>query len=140
MPREFKRTDRIADQMQRELSVLIQMEVKDPRLGMVTLSGVKVSPDLSYADVYFTCLKPDVPDEAAYRLEARNILRQAAGFLRSELARLIRLRTMPQLRFHYDESLERSRHLSNLISQARQADADFARRNLDDDDAPKKGS
>lgn len=135
MPREFKRTDRIADQIQRELSVLIQMQVKDPRLGMVTLSGVKVSSDLSYADVYFTCLKPDAIDEVAQRKEARDILRQAAGFLRSELASSIRLRTMPQLRFHYDESLERSRHLSDLITQARQSDAQLAHREDDSGDA-----
>lgn len=118
MARDFKRTDRVADQIQRDLAVLIQQEIKDPRLGMVTVSHVKVSKDLGYADVYFTVMALGDQSEQDAIATALKILNQAAGFLRSELARGIKLRVMPQLRFHFDESVERGRHLHGLIEQA----------------------
>lgn len=125
MARDFKRTDRVGDQIQKELATLIQFELKDPRLGMVTLNAVRVSKDLGYADVYFTSLSQLDGDAEAQRREAESILRGAAGFLRSELARSIRLRVMPQLRFHYDHSLERGQTLSRLIDNARRSDEAF---------------
>ncbi|GAB2720335.1 30S ribosome-binding factor RbfA [Halomonas garicola] len=117
--REFKRTDRVADQLQKELAVLIQREVKDPRLGMVTLSGVSVSRDLGYADVYFTLLGEQDPARVKENLQA---LKRAGGFLRSQVARRIKLRHVPELRFHYDESVVRGQHLSSLIDEAVQTD------------------
>ena len=115
--KEFSRTDRIADQMQRELAVMIQREIKDPRLdAMVTVSGVKVSKDLGYADVYVTILgKEDKPEVIQDNLA---ILKQAAGFLRGRIGQSIKLRVVPQLRFHYDESVRRGQQLSSLIEQA----------------------
>ena len=125
MARDFKRTDRIGEQVQKELATLIQFELKDPRLGMVTLNAVRVSKDLGYADVYFTALGQLDGDAEAQRKQAEDILKGAAGFLRGELARRIRLRVMPQLRFHYDHSLERGQTLSRLIDTARRDDARY---------------
>ncbi|WP_027965818.1 30S ribosome-binding factor RbfA [Halomonas halocynthiae] len=113
--REFKRTDRVADQLQKELAVLIQREVKDPRLGMVTVSGVEVSRDLGYADVHVTLLG----DTDAERVkENLSVLKRAAGFLRSRLAQRVKLRHVPELRFHFDESVVRGQRLSSLIEEA----------------------
>ncbi|WP_111415225.1 30S ribosome-binding factor RbfA [Billgrantia lactosivorans] len=117
--REFKRTDRVGDQLQKELAVLIQREVKDPRLGMVTVSGVTVSRDLGYADVYVTLLGEDGPERIKENLQ---VLKQAAGFLRSQIARRIKLRHVPELRFHYDESVVRGQRLSSLIDEAVERD------------------
>ncbi|MCG6659542.1 30S ribosome-binding factor RbfA [Halomonas campisalis] len=113
--REFKRTDRVGDQLQKELAVLIQREVKDPRLGMVTVSGVTVSRDLGYADVYVTLLGEDSPERVKENLK---VLRQAAGFLRGQIAKRIKLRHVPELRFHFDESVVRGHRLSSLIDEA----------------------
>lgn len=127
--REFKRTDRVADQLQQELAVLIQREVKDPRLGMVTVSGVNVSRDLGYADVYVTLLG----DNDAERIkENLAVLKRAAGFLRSQIARRVKLRHVPELRFHYDESVVRGHKLSSLIDEA--VESDRARGEGDDED------
>lgn len=117
--REFKRTDRVADQLQKELAVLIQREVKDPRLGMVTVSGVEVSRDLGYADVHVTLLGEDTPERIKENLK---VLKQAAGFLRGQIARRIKLRHVPELRFHYDESVVRGQRLSSLIDEAVESD------------------
>ncbi|MCP4597734.1 30S ribosome-binding factor RbfA [Neptuniibacter sp.] len=115
MARDYSRTQRIADQLQRELAQLIQFEVKDPRLGMVTVSHVKVSKDLGVADVYITVLPLNGKDEAEAIVDSLKVLNSAAGFLRGELARNVKLRVMPQLRFHFDETIERGRHLHHLI-------------------------
>lgn len=125
-PHGFQRTDRIADQIQRELSQVLQFELKDPRVGMVTVQDVTVSRDLSYAEVYFTLLGEDA--EAGH--EAEKVLTGAAGFLRSRLAQSLNTRTTPKLRFHYDETPERAAGLSRLIDQARAED-----RELNPDDA-----
>lgn len=119
MARDFKRTDRVGDQIQRDLAQLIQREIKDPRLGMVTINHVKVAKDLGYADVYVTVLPLGGMDELEAIQKSLEVLKNAAGFLRAELARGIKLRVMPQLRFHYDESVERGRHLASLIERAR---------------------
>lgn len=113
--REFKRTDRVADQLQKELAVLIQREVKDPRLGMVTVSGVTVSRDLGYADVHVTLLGEQSPERVKENLQ---VLKRAAGFLRSQIARRVKLRHVPELRFHFDESVVRGQALSSLIEDA----------------------
>ncbi|MFW1676500.1 30S ribosome-binding factor RbfA [Pontibacter sp. JAM-7] len=118
MARDYSRTHRIGDQLQRELALLIQFQIKDPRLGMVTVSHVKVSKDLGFADVYITVLPKGDQDEAEAVAVALKVLGNAAGFLRSELAHAIKLRVLPQLRFHFDESIERGRHLHSLIEKA----------------------
>jgi len=107
------RRARIADQIQRELAELIRTEVRDPRVGMVTLTGVEVSRDQSHAKVFFTVLGP----EAAAR-EAGEGLSRAAGFLRSQLAHRLSTRSVPELHFEHDESVERGMRLSRLIDEA----------------------
>ncbi|WP_369601294.1 30S ribosome-binding factor RbfA [Hahella sp. SMD15-11] len=122
MAREFSRTDRVADQVQRELAVLIQRELKDPRLGMVTVNAVRISKDLMYADVYVTVLNTRDMDDEQAALESLEILEGAKGFLRSELGRRIKIRVMPELRFHYDESVSYAQRMNRLIAKARARD------------------
>ncbi|MBI2785694.1 MAG: 30S ribosome-binding factor RbfA [Legionella longbeachae] len=111
MAHNFKRTDRIAEMIQRKLAQIIPMEVKDPRLtGFVTISAVKVAADLGHAKVYFTVLNDD-------KKLSTSILNAAASYLRSALARSITLRTVPQLHFIYDESIEYGQHLTRLIDK-----------------------
>jgi len=113
MPKEYSRGRRIADQIQRELSEIIRLEIKDPRVGLVTLTDVEVSQDNAYAKVFFTSFGEPVQQEAATRA-----LNHAAGFLRSRLAQRLKLRTVPQLRFEYDVSVEHGVKLSRLIDEA----------------------
>jgi ribosome-binding factor A len=113
MPKEYERTRRVAEQIQRELAVLIQQELKDPRLGMLTISAVQVSKDMSTAKVFIT-----VFDEAQDRKKTLDALQHAAGFLQHELGRLMSLRSIPKLRFVYDESIVRGAELSALIDKA----------------------
>jgi ribosome-binding factor A len=107
------RNNRIAEQIQRELAELVRLEVRDPRVGLVTLTGVELSRDKSHAKVFFT--KLGSPDDVAACLEG---LQRAAGFLRSSLAHRLSTRTVPDLHFAYDESIERGVRLSKLIDDA----------------------
>jgi ribosome-binding factor A len=108
------RPEKLGDLIQRELSDLLRRELRDPRVGMVTLTGVDVSPDLSHAKIFFTTLSHE------HIAEAGEGLQRAAGFLRSQLARRIKLYTTPELRFIYDESVERGDRLSRLIDSTRE--------------------
>jgi ribosome-binding factor A len=107
------RPQRLGDLIQQELAELVRRELRDPRVGMVTITGVDVAPDLSHARVFFTTLRKESLGEAQQGLD------RAAGFLRSQLAKRIKLYTMPQLRFQYDESVERGDRLSRLIESTR---------------------
>lgn len=118
MSKEYSRSLRIGEQIQRELAVLIRQEVKDPRLGMVTVSDVKMSPDLSHAKVYVTVLG----GEQSGAGETIKVLNRAAAFLRHELGRRLILRIMPQLHFVYDESQEKGARLVSLIDASVAAD------------------
>jgi ribosome-binding factor A len=111
----FARTDRIAQQIQREIAELIRLQINDPRVRLVTITGVEVARDYSHAKIFFTRL--DGKQE-----EAQLGLEHASGFLRSQLAHSLKLRVMPQLHFVYDASVERGSHLSQLIDQAVAAD------------------
>jgi len=113
MPRSSGRSQKVGDQIQRELSEIIHRELRDPRVGMITITGVDVSPDFSHAKVFFTTLSNDHIEEAKLGL------RRAAGFLRSQLARRVKLYTTPELRFEYDESVERGDRLSRLIDSTK---------------------
>ena len=113
MPKDYPRSRRIAEQIQRELSQIIRLELKDPRVGMITITDVEVSPDYEHAKIFFTRLGDIVDTQAVTRA-----LQHAGGFLRSELAQRMRLRTVPQLAFEYDESVERGVRLSKLIDEA----------------------
>lgn len=119
MPREFKRSDRIADQIQKELAWLIQREIKDPRLGMVTIHDVRVSRDMGYADIYYTLLSTEeLSAESEQVQESQKILKGASGYLRTALAKAMKLRTIPYLRFHFDTLAGESRQLDALINRA----------------------
>jgi ribosome-binding factor A len=111
--RSSGRTQKLGDLIQRELSELLQRELRDPRVGMVTITGVDVSPDFSHAKVFYTTLNPGHVEEASAGLK------RASGFLRSQLARRIKLYTTPELRFEYDESVERGDRLSRLIDSTK---------------------
>lgn len=136
MPEMSARMQRVADQIQRELATLIQMEVSDPRVGMVSVTGVEVSRDLAHAKVYVTVLNTLGEDGVLNRetladpgeldqLEVQqNIkaLNKAAGYLRTLLAKRINLRSVPKLQFYYDASVQRGQELSSLIDSALAAD------------------
>src|SRR5471030_222306 len=113
MPKEYSRTLRVAEQIQRDLAELIRLEVKDPRVGMVTLTGVEVTSDYTHAKVFFTLLGTEAQQEAAL-----HGLSHAAGFLRGQIGRRIKLHTIPELHFVFDQSVERGDRLSQLIDRA----------------------
>ncbi|EXI49952.1 ribosome-binding factor A [Acinetobacter baumannii] len=127
-----QRLKRMGGSVQRGLSELIRQELKDPRLGgLVTISGVKVSPDLGYADVYVTVMGRELSDdqnEVAHR-ETLDILNKASGFLRQELSRRIKTRITPRLRFHYDKTNAYGNYMFGLIEKAVQ---DLPKRESDD--------
>ncbi len=103
------RPKKVADLIQRELSELLRRELRDPRVGMITITSVDVSPDLSHAKVFFTALGKEQLQQTTDGLQ------RAAGFLRSQLAQRMKMYTTPELRFAYDESVERGDRLSRLI-------------------------
>ncbi len=113
MPKEFSRSRRVGEQLQRELSALIRREIQDPRAGWVTVTGVRMSPDLANARVFVSVL-----DEGRDHAAAVAALNHAAGFLRRLLGRSLGLRVVPRLRFEYDDSIARGAHLSKLIDAA----------------------
>lgn len=127
--RGYSRTERIADQMQRDLALLLHREIKDPRVGMVTINNVHVSKDLSYADIYVTFMGLDGGTEVK---EGIKVLDHAAGFLRTMLAKSIKLRVMPKLRFHYDQTIVDGPRMSRLIDKA--VAEDNARHDNDEQD------
>ncbi len=120
MPAEFNRAQRLGERIKRDLALLIQRELKDPRIGMVTVNFVQLSKDLSYADVNVTVLVPGDVDEEI--VESLAILNEASVFLRTELGRGLRVRKVPHLRFHYDDSLKRGARINELIHQALKGD------------------
>ncbi|TWV82992.1 ribosome-binding factor A [Moraxella sp. VT-16-12] len=130
-----QRLQRLADQIQRALSVLIRDEINDPRLtGFVTISAVKISPDLGYADVYVTILEPSQDggmNKEAHQ-ESLNVLKNASGFLRTQLSQTMKTRTTPRLRFHYDEVVAHGNHMMNLVNQAMQKTATTSDDTVDD--------
>ena len=116
MAGECSRIIRIGDQLQKALASLIQFEVKDPRLGLVTVNEVRVAKALGYADIYYTVLgKDDKPEVLA---ENQAVLDSAKGFLYRRLAQEVKLRVMPHLRFHYDQSVVNGSRISALIDEA----------------------
>jgi ribosome-binding factor A len=122
MAKEYARTQRVADYLQRELAALIQNQVRDPRVGMVSVTGVDVSRDLGYAKIYYTVLGIDSSEDAK---ESTEVLNKAAGFLRSQLSKDSSMRTVPQLRFYFDSSVGRGRDLEDLIQRATRADREL---------------
>ena len=114
MSRDFSRTDRVAQQIQKEVAMIIQREVKDPRLGMVTVNAVEVTRDLAYAKVFVTFFTLDGQSED----ESVVILNEAASYIRTLLAKRIKARIMPELRFVFDKSMVEGVRMTNLVNQA----------------------
>ena len=129
-PRDFKRSERVAGQLRRDLAKLIQQELKDPEVGFVSLSDVEVTRDLSHAKVYITVFEPE---KAKQSLKA---LGRASTFLRLRLGQELRLRHVPELHFVHDDSVEKGSHIDELISKALSADKDGFERTLAEAEDP----
>jgi ribosome-binding factor A len=111
-PREFNRSERVAAQLRRELAQLVQQEVKDPDVGFVSLSDVEVTRDLAHAKVFVTVFDSE---RAATTIKA---LQRAAGYLRRRLGQEMRIRSVPELHFHHDASVETGQRMDRLIDEA----------------------
>ena len=119
MAREYARTDRVGQQIQKEIAVILMREIKDPRLSMTTVSAVEVTRDLAYAKVFVTFFN-DNADEIKASLE---VLAEAEGYIRSLLGKRLRARIMPHLRFVYDSSMTEGVRMSALVDQAIASDS-----------------
>jgi len=116
MPREFKRSERVAGLIRRELATLIQMEVDDPDIGFISLSDVEVTRDLAHAKVFITVFDNE---KAPATIKA---LKKAAKFLRHRLSQEMRIRSVPELHFYHDASVETGQKMDKLIDSALAAD------------------
>ena len=129
MPREFSRSERMAEQLRRELAEIVRDEIKDPRLGFVSFTEVRMSRDLSHAVIYCSVLNSE--DQA----ESIEVLNRAVGFIRKEIARRIRARIVPTIKFVIDDSVMRGAAMDSLISKAIQNDEQRDENNDDDDNS-----
>ncbi len=118
----------MAELVREELAGIIQFEMRDPRIGLVSVQDVRVTKDFAFADVYVSTMTADAGAEPTAEQKATlvGVLNGASGFLRSALAKRHQMRGTPKPRFHYDESLARGRHLEQLIDQATAADRQHA--------------
>lgn len=114
MAREYARTDRVGQQIQKEIAVILMREIKDPRLSMTTVSAVELTRDLAYAKVFVTFFN-DKPEEIEASI---SVLTEAEGYIRSLLGKRLRARIMPHLRFVYDKSMAEGVRMSSLVDQA----------------------
>ena len=123
MQRDFSRTDRVAQQVQQEIAMILQRDFKDPRVGWVTVSAVEVSKDLAYVTVFVTLLGQEDQQE---KIEATiEILNKAGGFFRSEIGKRMRLRIVPEVKFAYDDSLVTGIKMSRKVDEAINKDKDM---------------
>jgi ribosome-binding factor A len=113
MPKDYSRSSRVVEQIKREIAELIRLEVKDPRVGFITITDVEITADYAHAKVFFSSLKGQEGVE-----EIQEGLRRASSFLRRELGRRVRIHTTPELHFVYDNSIEEGTRLSALIDKA----------------------
>jgi len=119
MSKEFGRVDRLSQQMQQEMALILQRDIKDPRLHrMITVSDVDVSKDLSHAKIYVTFLGLEA-DKVKLNLE---ILNDASGYIRSLIAKRIQTRIVPTVRFYFDKSLDEGIRMANLVENVRKSD------------------
>jgi len=125
MAKEFSRAQRVSQEMQKEIALILQREVKDPRVGMATVSAVELSRDLAYAKVYVTFLnvltENHNPDTISIGIKA---LQDASGYIRILLGKAMRLRIVPDLTFAYDNSLVEGMRMSNLVTNVVKGDVD----------------
>jgi len=131
MARDYARTDRVGQQIQKEVAMIIQREVKDPRLGMVTVNAVEITRDLAYAKVFVTFFTL----EGQSAEESVAILNEAASYIRTLLAKRIKARIMPELRFVFDKSMIEGVRMSNLVNEAV---AEDERRSSDSNESDKE--
>jgi ribosome-binding factor A len=128
MAKEFSRSTRVAEQMQRELADLLMFEVKDPRIGMVTVTAVEVTGDMAHAKIFYSApqakstTKPNIANHTKTLQSIQNGLENSAGYLRTQVAKRMLLRTVPQLHFVYDESIDIGIKMAQLIDAARATD------------------
>ncbi|OCG35073.1 MULTISPECIES: 30S ribosome-binding factor RbfA [unclassified Gilliamella] len=113
MAKTFNRSSRVGHELQKEIAIILQREIKDPRLGMVTVSGVDISRDLSYAKVFVTFLNDDDPQVIEQGL---TVLNDAKGYIRTLIGKAMRLRIIPEIKFFYDESLVKGMQMSSLVA------------------------
>ena len=125
---QFRRTDRLNEQLRQEITLLVRDEVRDPRVGLATITAVQTSPELDHAKVYFTALGDE--DE---RKEILAGLRSASPFIRSQLSKRLHMRRVPELHFEMDRVLEEAARIERLLREALPADA--APRDDESDDA-----
>ena len=124
MAKEYSRSHRVAEQMQRELADLLMFEVKDPRIGMVTITAVEVTGDMAHAKIFYSApqSKPNIANHAKTLQSIQKGLENSAGYLRTQVAKRMLLRTVPQLHFVYDESIDIGMKMAQLIDAARATD------------------
>lgn len=131
MAREYKRSQRVGDHIQKELATIIQMPVRDAGLGLVTISAVNLSTDLAHAKIFVTCLGMSRPEsepqdndieEASVRAEVLTMLNDNAAQFRHQLSKILTTRTVPKLQFMFDESLEQANRLTSLIDSLQSED------------------
>ena len=108
-----RRTDRVGEAIQSLVASLLVRDIKDPRIGLVTITGVRVTPDLRHARIFFSCLGDD-----EQRLRSLRGLRSAAGFVRGQVARQLNLRVAPEIVFEFDPTLEQAERLSRLLKDS----------------------
>lgn len=128
MPREFSRSERMAELLRRELAEIVRDEIKDPRLGFVSFTEVRMSRDLSHAVIYCSVLNSEDQSESI------EVLNRAVGFIRKEVARRIKARIVPTLKFAIDDSIIRGAAMDSLISKAMQNDKSHDETDDDDSD------
>ena len=123
MPREFSRSQRMAEQVRRELAEIVQDELKDPRLGFLSFTEVRMSRDLSHAVVYCSVFQADQDgSDGNTAQDSIDVLNRAVGFIRKSIARRIRARIVPTLKFVIDESVTRGAAMDDLIRDAIDSD------------------
>lgn len=128
MARDYARTDRVSQEIQKEVAMIIQREVKDPRLGMVTVNAVEITRDLAYAKIFVTFFTLEGQSDK----ESAAVLNDAAGYIRTLLAKRIKARIMPELRFVFDQSMSEGVRMTNLCNQAVAEDERRAGTNVSD--------
>jgi ribosome-binding factor A len=111
---EYKRSDRVADQLQREIADLILRRVKDPRVAGVTITGVEVTADLQLARIFYCVMGAPTEDEKQSASEGLN---KARGFMRQQLGKRLHMRYLPQLEFHYDNSFDYGDKMDRLLRE-----------------------
>jgi ribosome-binding factor A len=133
MPREFNRSERVAGQIRRELAQIIQMEVRDPDIGFISLSDVEVTRDLAHAKVFITVFEAEKAQATMKALQGK------AKLLRHRLSQEMRLRSVPELHFHHDASVETGHKMDQLINAALAADHNLPDKDKSGDDTSEGG-